>query len=564
MQEKLLEVEGLTIEFPTKNGPKTVVKNLNFQLEQGDKLGIVGESGSGKSMTALALMGLLPNLSRISNGQVRYKGKDLLTTPEAELRRIRGNEISMIFQEPMTSLNPVFNIGNQISEVLRLHRGLDEKQAIQKAVELLEAVRIPRAAERISDYPHQLSGGQRQRVMIAMALACEPSILIADEPTTALDVTVQSEIFALLNDLREKFNTSLILITHDMGVVYQMVHKMLVMYGGEKVEEGEVRNVIATPLHPYTRGLIACVPHISADQTKRLSRLPEIKGKQHDFTPGVPLKLKKQNTSKKLPIPALIVENLAVSYQTREKDRGGKYKTFDAVKDVSFTIEKGKSLGIVGESGAGKTSVALAIARLIRRAAGKIILAGEDFGELDEKKVRHARRGVQFIFQDPYSSLNPRLRAADIVREPMVYAGNVTRSDQEAMIDDLFQAVGLMPEQKSLFPHQFSGGQRQRIGIARALATRPSLIICDEPVSALDVAVQAQTLNLLKSLQEKFDLTYLFISHDMGVVYHMCDDVMVMYMGEVMEHKNSTLFFSKPSHPYSKQLLNAVPQIDMA
>ena len=564
MQEKLLEVEGLTIEFPTKNGPKTVVKNLNFQLEQGDKLGIVGESGSGKSMTALALMGLLPNLSRISNGQVRYKGKDLLTTPEAELRRIRGNEISMIFQEPMTSLNPVFNIGNQISEVLRLHRGLDEKQAIQKAVELLEAVRIPRAAERISDYPHQLSGGQRQRVMIAMALACEPSILIADEPTTALDVTVQSEIFALLNDLREKFNTSLILITHDMGVVYQMVHKMLVMYGGEKVEEGEVRNVIATPLHPYTRGLIACVPHISADQTKRLSRLAEIKGKQHDFTPGVPLKLKKQNTSKKLPIPALIVENLAVSYQTREKDRGGKYKTFDAVKDVSFTIEKGKSLGIVGESGAGKTSVALAIARLIRRAAGKIILAGEDFGELDEKKVRHARRGVQFIFQDPYSSLNPRLRAADIVREPMVYAGNVTRSDQEAMIDDLFQAVGLMPEQKSLFPHQFSGGQRQRIGIARALATRPSLIICDEPVSALDVAVQAQTLNLLKSLQEKFDLTYLFISHDMGVVYHMCDDVMVMYMGEVMEHKNSTLFFSKPSHPYSKQLLNAVPQIDMA
>ena len=253
-----------------------------------------------------------------------------------------------------------------------------------------------------------------------------------------------------------------------------------------------------------------------------------------------------------------------MSYQTREKDRGGKYKTFDAVKDVSFTIEKGKSLGIVGESGAGKTSVALAIARLIRRAAGKIILAGEDFGELDEKKVRHARRGVQFIFQDPYSSLNPRLRAADIVREPIVYAGNVTRSDQEAMIDDLFQAVGLMPEQKSLFPHQFSGGQRQRIGIARALATRPSLIICDEPVSALDVAVQAQTLNLLKSLQEKFDLTYLFISHDMGVVYHMCDDVMVMYMGEVMEHKNSTLFFSKPSHPYSKQLLNAVPQIDMA
>ena len=562
MKNKLLEVEGLTVEFPTKSGPKTVVKNMSFQLDAGDRLGIVGESGSGKSMTALALMGLLPNLGKICSGSIKYNGIDLLTLSEHELRRIRGNEISMIFQEPMTSLNPVFNIGNQIIEALRIHRALDEKQAINKTVELLEAVRIPNAANRMNDYPHQLSGGQRQRVMIAMALACEPTILIADEPTTALDVTVQAEIFALLNELGERFNTALILITHDMGVVSQMVRKMLVMYGGEKVEDGGVTDVISNPSHPYTRGLIACVPHISADPNKRLSRLPEIKGENHEFTPGVVVNPKKEEKSAEKTIPALVVKNLSVSYQTRQKDEDGGYKIFKAVKDVSFNIERGKSLGIVGESGAGKTSVALAIARLIQRSSGEIKLAGQDFGQLDEKEVRHARRGIQFIFQDPYSSLNPRLRASDIVREPMQYAGNITRPEQEEMIDELFNAVGLLPEQKGLFPHQFSGGQRQRIGIARALATRPSLIICDEPVSALDVAVQAQTLNLLKSLQEKFKLTYLFISHDLGVIYHMCDEVMVMYMGEVMEHQNSNSFFSCPSHPYSRALLDAVPQIN--
>lgn len=563
MKNRLLDVEELTIEFPSISGPKTVVSNMSFCLDAGDSLGIVGESGSGKSMTALALMGLLPHHGEIRGGSIKFKGVELLSMSEPDLRRIRGNEISMIFQEPMTSLNPVFNIGNQIIEALKIHRELDGKQATEKTIELLEAVRIPNAANRIKDYPHQLSGGQRQRVMIAMALACNPSILIADEPTTALDVTVQAEIFALLKELGEQSGTAIILITHDMGVVSQMAKKMLVMYGGEKVEEGAVKNIIASPVHAYTRGLIACVPHISKDTSKRFSRLPEINGANHDVTPGVPVVSKNFGNLSITTTPALVVENLSVSYQTRHLDQVGRHKTLEAVKNVSFAIQKGTSLGIVGESGAGKTSVALAIARLIKRSSGKINLAGEDFGRLDEKKVRRARRGIQFIFQDPYSSLNPRLRASDIVREPMKYAGDVTRAEQDEMIDELFNAVGLFPEQKTLFPHQFSGGQRQRIGIARALATRPSLIICDEPVSALDVAVQAQTLNLLKSLQDKFGLTYLFISHDLGVVYHMCDEVMVMYKGEVLEHQNSTSFFSGPSHPYSRKLLDAVPQIDL-
>jgi len=523
-------------------------------------------------MTALALMGLLPEaVSNITQGSIVFDGKDLTHASTETLNELRGNDLSMIFQEPMTSLNPVFTIGEQIAEVLRHHENLPHAEALQQATELLDQVRIPEARRRVHSYPHELSGGQRQRVMIAMSLACKPRLLIADEPTTALDVTVQAQIFDLLDELQKQHNTAILLITHDMGVVAEMASRMVVMYAGRKVEDGPVDAVLAKPEHPYTKGLIACVPHLQASVTSERKPLTEVPGVVpalsqfgRDRRPGTQRRLlasgKCQSSS--MTDPLLCVENLKVRFDLGRGLPWSPMRFLHAVDDVSFTIQPGETLGLVGESGSGKSTTALAVARLIDSWQGRVTLNGTDFLSLDKEALRQARANIQFIFQDPYSSLNPRLTAERIVVEPLQQLSTLSKQEQTAQVDEIFEAVGLRPEQKKLFPHQFSGGQRQRIGIARALICKPQLIICDEPVSALDVAVQAQILNLLSELQTRYQLTYLFISHDLGVVQHMCDRIAVMYMGRIVEFASRKALFTHPQHPYTQALLSAVPSVD--
>ena len=536
MSAPLLSVENLRIELATRGGMVPVVDDLSLWLNPGETLSIVGESGSGKSMTALAVMGLLPRIGRVAAGRIMFEGQDMTQMEDAALRRIRGNQIGMIFQEPMTSLNPVYNVGEQIAEVLRHHQNQGATQAWANAVDLLDAVRIPNAKGRAGTYPHEMSGGQRQRVMIAMALACRPKILIADEPTTALDVTVQAEIFDLMRELAKETQTATILITHDMGVVAEMADRVVVMLKGEKVEDGTVTDLINRPQHDYTKSLIASVPHLT----------PETRDESEVAAPvGQPL---------------LSVRDLTVQFPV--KKRWGKREVFTAVNGISFDVERGKTLAIVGESGSGKTTAALAVARLVAAQAGHVTLDSTDMLTLEGEALRQARANVQVIFQDPYSSLNPRLRAGAIVREPMDNLGNLPAAQRDARVAELFKQVGLEPAQMHLFPHQFSGGQRQRISIARALSTNPSLIICDEAVSALDVIIQAQILDLLKDLQRDLDLTYLFISHDLGVVQQMCDDVAVMYMGDIVEYGTRNAVFASPQQDYTRNLLAAVPSVE--
>lgn len=536
MTGPLLSVENLGIELSARDGMVSVVDDLSLYLNAGETLGIVGESGSGKSMTALGIMGLLPPIGRIARGRILFEGRDLARMDDVTLRGIRGNQIGMIFQEPMTSLNPVYTVGEQIAEVLRLHRNMSQNAAWARAIELMDAVRIPDAKRRVSTYPHEMSGGQRQRVMIAMALACRPKILIADEPTTALDVTVQAEIFDLMRELARQTGTATILITHDMGVVAEMADRVVVMYRGKKVEDGPVDTVIDRPRHPYTRTLIASVPHLTTESAPDGA----------EQIPGADSAL-------------LSVRGLTVQFQV--KKRFGKRETFTAVNGISFDVERGKTLAIVGESGSGKTTAALAIARLVHAQAGRISLDGADMLGLEGEALRRARAKVQVIFQDPYSSLNPRLRAGAIVREPLDNLGTLPARERDARVAELFEQVGLLPEQLHLFPHQFSGGQRQRISIARALSTNPALIICDEAVSALDVVIQAQILGLLRNLQSELNLTYLFISHDLGVVQRMCDEVAVMYMGNILEYGHRRAVFGAPKEEYTRKLLHAAPSI---
>ncbi|GGX67014.1 ABC transporter permease [Tateyamaria omphalii] len=536
MSAPLLSVENLRIELATRGGMVPVVDDLSLWLNPGETLSIVGESGSGKSMTALAVMGLLPRIGRVAAGRIMFEGQDMTQMEDAALRRIRGNQIGMIFQEPMTSLNPVYTVGEQIAEVLRHHQNQGAAQAWANAVDLLDAVRIPNAKGRAGTYPHEMSGGQRQRVMIAMALACRPKILIADEPTTALDVTVQAEIFDLMRELAKETKTATILITHDMGVVAEMADRVVVMLKGEKVEDGTVTDLINRPQHDYTKSLIASVPHLT----------PETRDESE--------------VAAQVDQPLLSVRDLTVQFPV--KKRWGKREMFTAVNGISFDVERGKTLAIVGESGSGKTTAALAVARLVAAQAGHVTLDRTDMLTLEGEALRQARANVQVIFQDPYSSLNPRLRAGAIVREPMDNLGNLPAAQRDARVAELFEQVGLEPAQMHLFPHQFSGGQRQRISIARALSTNPSLIICDEAVSALDVIIQAQILDLLKDLQRDLDLTYLFISHDLGVVQQMCDDVAVMYMGDIVEYGTRNAVFASPQQDYTRNLLAAVPSVE--
>ena len=552
--EDLVSINKLNIEARTRAGTLKVVNDLSFTIKKSETLCVVGESGCGKSVTALSLMSLLPEgILKVSSGDILFDNINLAQLSEAELEGIRGNEISMIFQEPMTSLNPLFTVGEQVSEVIRRHKNLNKEKAWASAVELLDAVKIPNPDKRAFDYPFQLSGGQRQRVMIAIALACQPKILIADEPTTALDVTIQAEILALINMLKQETGTAVMFITHDMAVVAQMADRVVVMHPGKKVEEGTVREIFNNPQHEYTKALLAAVPKLGEMASKKY---PE------------PMRLVGEKKNKALkPIvgtdqPLLKVNNLVTHYPVKGGVLRRTVARVHAVEDVSFTIMKGKTLSLVGESGCGKSTVGRSLIRLVEPNSGNVNLDGQNILSLNPRDMREARSNIQMVFQDPFASLNPQRPLFDQVAEPLRNYGTVKREVLQEKIGDLFDRVKLPRSFMQRYPHQLSGGQRQRIAIARALALNPKLIIADEAVSALDVSVQAQVLNLMMELQVDLGLSFLFISHDMAVVERVSHDVGVMYLGRLVEIGPRPSIFRNPQHPYTQDLLKAVPIAD--
>ena len=552
--EDLVSINKLNIEAITRAGTLKVVNDLSFTIKKSETLCVVGESGCGKSVTALSLMSLLPEgILKVSSGDILFENTNLAQLSEAELEGIRGNEISMIFQEPMTSLNPLFTVGEQVSEVIRRHKNLNKEKAWASTVDLLDAVKIPNPDKRAFDYPFQLSGGQRQRVMIAIALACQPKILIADEPTTALDVTIQAEILALINMLKQETGTAVMFITHDMAVVAQMADRVVVMHPGKKVEEGTVHEIFNNPQHEYTKSLLAAVPKLGEMASKKY---PE------------PMRLVGEKETKALkPIvgtnePLLQVNNLVTRYPVKGGVLRRTVARVHAVEDVSFTIMKGKTLSLVGESGCGKSTVGRSLIRLVEPTSGDVNLDGQNILSLTPKDMREARSNIQMVFQDPFSSLNPQRPLFDQVAEPLRNYGTVKREVLQEKIGDLFDRVKLPRSFMHRYPHQLSGGQRQRIAIARALALNPKLIIADEAVSALDVSVQAQVLNLMMELQVDLGLSFLFISHDMAVVERVSHDVGVMYLGRLVEIGPRQAIFRNPQHPYTQDLLKAVPIAD--
>ena len=539
-KNRLLEVNNLTIDFHTDEGVVHAVKDLSFHMDQGETLAVVGESGSGKSVTALAAMRLIPDPpGRISAGEILFRPRQgevlaLNRASERDMRRIRGNEIAMIFQEPMTSLNPVYTVGDQIAEAVQLHQKKSRKQAFKIATEMLELVEIPEAHKRVHNYPHQMSGGMRQRVMIAMALSCHPALLIADEPTTALDVIIQAEILDLMRRLRQQIEMSMLFITHDLGVVAEIADRVVVMNRGEKVEQATVKTLFAAPQEDYTKRLIGAVPRI--DETK-----PAPATKEASAT-------------------LIEVKNLKTYFPIRGGIFSRTVAHIKAVDDVSFEIRKGEVLGLVGESGSGKTTVGRSILRLIEPTEGEVIFNGKDITTLSKNEMRTARRKLQIIFQDPYASLNPRMTVGDIIGEALDIHKLVKTSKQRTeRISELLELVGLESAYMRRYPHEFSGGQRQRVGIARALAVEPDFIVADECVSALDVSIQAQVLELLKDLRARLGLTMLFISHDLAVVEEISDRVAVMYKGQLLELQDGYNLYRHPQHDYTKALLSAVP-----
>ena len=552
--------ENLRVDFQTRDGPVSGVEDVSFEVYPGETLCIVGESGSGKSVSSLSLMRLVEfGGGEIAGGRLLFdqgdKGEvDLTQTDQSLMRTIRGNQIGMIFQEPMTALNPVFTIERQLTEGLRLHRKMNRQAARARALELLREVRIPEPERRLRQYPHELSGGMRQRVVIAMALACRPRLLIADEPTTALDVTIQAEILALMNRLKRETGTAVMFITHDMAVVAQMADRVVVMYRGRKVEEGPVEQIFDAPSHDYTKALLAAVP-----------RLGDMRGK----SAPEPMRLPGQPDQNLDPIPGgaerlLSVKNLV----TRFPVRGGLLRrtvaNVHAVEDLSFDLARGRTLSLVGESGCGKSTAGRSILRLIEPLQGTIVLDGTNIRALDATGLRKARMDMQMIFQDPFASLNPQMKLAVQVSEPMKNFNIVTRSERDDRVAMLFDRVGLPRSFLRRYPHELSGGQRQRVAIARALALNPKLIVADEAVSALDVSVQAQVLNLMLELQAELGVSFLFISHDMAVVERVSHDVGVMYLGRIVERGPRAAVFEDPRHRYTKALLKAVPVADPA
>jgi peptide/nickel transport system ATP-binding protein len=665
MSQPILSVRNLTIDFNSHRGNTRAVQDISFDLHRGETLAIVGESGSGKSVTSLALMGLIPlPPGRIVSGEARFQSEalgevNLLTLSDKQLQQVRGNDISMIFQEPMTSLNPVYTCGSQVVEALRLHTTLTEKEAEVRTIELFTMAQLPRPEKIFRSYPHEISGGQKQRVMIAMAMACNPAILIADEPTTALDVTVQAQVLRLMGNLRRQHNTALIFITHDLGVVAEIADRVLVMYRGRVVEQGPVLDIFTNPQHPYTKGLLACRPKLSIGRKKLpvvadfmqetaeggfistkdadvqvvdsvagesdvvtsqsdsettkmfpvehsvsrfgesefgLKSAPGLESGQpmlfepatpatpgsadlpdefrpetevaagpvvaQDVTPGIPTLRRAPTTSN---APVLRVENLNVHFPIRKGFFNRTKEFVRAVDGVSFDIYPGETVGLVGESGCGKTTLGRTLLRLVEPTSGSILFDGVDLATLPAEELRRKRREFQMVFQDPYAALNPMMTVGEAILEPMrVHNVGGTRQQQKGRVLELLRTVGLREEQYMRYPHEFSGGQRQRICIARALALQPKCIICDESVSALDVSVQAQVLNLLNDLKREFGITYLFITHDLSVARFMSDRLLVMRQGRIVESGPAADIYANPQHEYTKQLLAAIPKDSLA
>ena len=555
--ETLLSVRNLRINFRLdKDTTFEAVKGISFDIPRNSTVALVGESGSGKSVTALSMLGLLPkeNASVLPGSEIRYGGTNLLELDAVELRKMRGADISMIFQEPMTSLNPVFTVGFQLGEVLQLHMGLSPGKARKRAIALLDEVGIPDAEYKINAFPSQMSGGQQQRVMIAMAIACEPKLLIADEPTTALDVTIQKQILDLIAELQRRHQMSVLFITHDLAVVGEIADYVVVMRNGEIREQGPAKTVFENPQDAYTKALLQCRPRLD----RRPVRLPVIEDFMDGGAHAMNLNERKRGILPSDPI-ILDVRKLGKDFYTREGIFGR--RKFEAVKDVSFKLPKGKTLGLVGESGSGKTTVGLTLMRLHEASSGEALFEGRDILSMTPREFMAYKRRIQIIFQNPYASLNPRFLIGQILTEPMMIHG-VGSSTQERtdLAFEMLHKVGLPEVSFYKYPHEFSGGQRQRIAIARCLTLKPDILICDESVSALDVSVQAQVLNLLQDLQDEFHLSYIFISHDLAVVKYISDQVMVMNQGEIIEIADSDEIYRHPKQPYTKKLLSSIPK----
>ncbi|MGM0605182.1 MAG: dipeptide ABC transporter ATP-binding protein [Halobacteriota archaeon] len=616
--DPLLAVESLRTQFRTESGTVTAVDDVSFSLDRGEVMGIVGESGAGKSVTAKSIMRLIGYPGEIVAGSVVFDGQDLLALSSAQMRDIRGNRITLIPQDPMTSLNPVLTVGQQIVETIRLHQDVGEDEAREIAIEAMREVEIPDPASRIDEYPHEFSGGMRQRVLIAIGLACEPDLIIADEPTTALDVTTQAKILELLNDLREDRDVSILMITHNLGVVAQTCDRVGVMYAGNLVETGRVEDIFDRPRHPYTRTLIDAIPDVGADRDRLYAldgSMPDLKSLPEgcNFAPRCPhaieacrmdgdpelnpvsgapdgahaacirtdeLDLRESAVEEaedrrdrsRHTEPLLEVSNLKKHFSAGDgllgnlsiarTDGGGltlRRRYVKAVDDVSFTINRGETVGLVGESGCGKSTVARTVMQLLQPTDGEVYFDGHPLHELGSAQMRRLRSEMQIIFQDPKSSLNPRKTVGQIIGRGMEKHDIASGNEKRRRIEALLERVGLQASDADKYPHQFSGGQQQRIAIANALAVEPELIVCDEPVSALDVSVQAQILNLLDDIQEEFGLSYLFISHNISVVQHICDRVAVMYLGKIAEFGSVESVFAPPYHPYTESLLSAVP-----
>ena len=578
--QPLLSIQNLVTTFTSDGKTTTAVNNISFSLNKGETVGIVGESGSGKSVTSLSVMRLISApAGKIASGSILYQNRegqtiDLVNLPEKEMRRYRGNEIAMIFQEPMTSLNPVFTCGYQVMEALMLHKKLNKSEAKARTIELFNKVKLPRPEAIFNSYPHQVSGGQKQRVMIAMAMSCEPSVLIADEPTTALDVTVQATILDLMRQLQQENEMGILFITHDLGVIAELAQRVVVMYKGNVVEEGPVAEIFSNPKHPYTKGLLACRPPLNL----KLSKLPTVSdfmkvengnlletGKSiaevnRDFLLS-PVQVSERKKRIQSNAPLLKVENLSTWFPIK---KGLFSKTKDYVKavdQVSFEVYPGETVGLVGESGCGKTTLGRSILRLIEPTGGKVWFNGNEFTALDTKALRASRKDIQIIFQDPYSSLNPRMEVGAAIMEPMnVHGILVNEKERKERVIELLRRVNLSPDHFHRYPHEFSGGQRQRICIARAIALQPKFIICDESVSALDVSVQAQVLNLLNELRDDFGFTYIFISHDLSVVKFMSDRMIVMNKGKIEEMGDPDEIYANPKTEYTRNLIAAIPK----
>ena len=581
MENILLEFKNLVTEFHTEGTIVKAVNGVSFTLNKGETIGIVGESGSGKSVTSLSAMRLIPSPpGKISGGEIIFHEKDgtatdLLAISEEEIRKFRGNDIAMIFQEPMTSLNPVFTCGDQVMEAIILHQKLNKKDAKALTIKLFEEVQLPTPERIFSTYPHQISGGQKQRVMIAMAMSCQPSVLIADEPTTALDVTVQKTILQLMKNLQKEYDMGIMFITHDLGVIAELADKVVVMYKGNIVEQGSVWDIFTNPKHPYTKGLLACRPPLD----KRYTFLPTVSDFMKidengeiidngisvaEFTKDLAIpESERVAKHKKLysQEPLMQIKNLKTYFPIRNGFFGGISDHVKAVDDVTFDVYPGETLGLVGESGCGKTTIGRTIIRLEEPTEGEMIYKGKDIAKMNTEELRLFRKDVQIIFQDPYSSLNPRMTIGNAIMEPMQVHGILENDEQrKKKVEELLTRVSLDPTHFYRYPHEFSGGQRQRIGIARALAVNPKFIICDESVSALDVSVQAQVLNLLNELKEEFGLTYIFISHDLSVVKYMSDSMVVMQAGKIEEMGDADQIYNKPATKYTQKLIDAIPK----